>query len=46
MQQHQITATSPICPLTVLEIHGDEWLATDYRKVPDLIQEQTLYQED
>lgn len=28
------------------EIHGDEWLATDYRKVPDLIQEQTLYQED
>lgn len=28
------------------EIAADEWLATDYRKMPDLIQEQTLYQED
>lgn len=28
------------------EIPADEWLAVDYRKVPDLIQEQTLYQEN
>lgn len=28
------------------EISGDEWLASDYRKIPDQIQEQTLYQED
>lgn len=28
------------------EIAADEWLATDYRKAPDLIQEQTLYQEN
>lgn len=28
------------------EIPGDEWLATDYRKVPEYIQEQTLFQEN
>lgn len=28
------------------EIHADEWLATDYKKTPDYIQEQTLYQEE
>jgi len=28
------------------EISADEWLATDYRKPPDYIQEQTLYQEN
>lgn len=28
------------------EISADEWLTTDYRKIPDFIQEQTLHQED
>jgi Zn-dependent peptidase ImmA (M78 family) len=28
------------------EIPGDEWLASDYRKIPDHIQEQTLFQDD
>lgn len=28
------------------EIPADEWLASDYRKIPDHIQEQTLFQDD
>lgn len=28
------------------EIPADEWLASDYRKIPDHVQEQTLFQDD